>query len=249
MIDPPPPIHSRQNPLVARVRAARAGREDQMVLLEGERLIVDALGGGMTIEVLLVAAGRPLPDSLAALAILCREVTPDIAQSLSALERGPGLLALARAPAERPLAECPRHDRGLLAVAAGVSDPGNLGAIARAAEAAGATGLVRIGGASAFGDKAVRGSMGSLLRLPVYGCKDPAELRTLGWRVVAAATRGGSDPRTFDWSGPVALWIPGEVGGDAPPSAERVTLPMGGRVESLNVATAAAVLLYAAGRI
>lgn len=240
-------IRSRQNALLARVRAVRAGREPGWIVLEGERLVADALAGGLDIDVLLLAEGRAVPGALAALASRTRRVDPEVLASVSALESSPGCLALAPVPAVRRLP--PAGPRSLLAVVAGVQDPGNFGAIARVAEAAGASGLVRLGGAQPFGDKALRGSMGSLLRLPVYGQLEPGELAAKGYRLVAAATRGGADPRRFDWSGPVALWIPGEAGGDAPAGAQTVTLPMAGQVESLNVAVAAALLLYAAGRV
>lgn len=240
-------IHSRQNPLLGRVKAVRAGREPGWIVLEGERLVADAVAGGLGIDVLLLAEGRGVPAGLANLAPRTRRVDAEVLASVSSLDSSPGCLALAPAPPLRPLPTA--GPRSLLAVVAGVQDPGNFGAIARVAEAAGASGLVRLGGAQPFGDKALRGSMGSLLRLPVYGQVEPGELAAKGYRLVAAATRGGADPRRFDWSGPVALWIPGEAGGDAPAGAEAVTLPMAGQVESLNVAVAAALLLYAAGRV
>ena len=70
---------------------------------------------------------------------------------------------------------------------------------------------------------------------------------------MCARTRGGADPLGFDWNGRVALWLFAESG-DVPPEldallaeAEAVSIPMAGEVESLNVTTAAAVLLFAAG--
>ena len=69
-------------------------------------------------------------------------------------------------------------------------------------------------------------------------------------RQAIAATRGGEDPRAFDWTGPLALWITSETGA-LPPEAkdfEKLTIPMTGRAESLNVTVAAALLLFASGR-
>jgi len=67
---------------------------------------------------------------------------------------------------------------------------------------------------------------------------------------VGAATRGGRTWRDADWSGPVALWVSGETGEESEALAglERVTIPMAGGVESLNVTVAASLLLFAAGR-
>lgn len=141
----------------------------------------------------------------------------------------------------------------LVAVAAGIGDPGNLGALARAAEAAGASALVVTGsGCSPWNEKALRGSMGSLLRLPVAVVREGVvdALARLSFRQVRAATRGGVSLDAFNWSGPVALWLSSETGA-LPPEAETfegVSIPMARGVESLNVAAAAAVLLFAAGR-
>jgi TrmH family RNA methyltransferase len=154
------------------------------------------------------------------------------------------------------LAKIPLDERALLLVVAGVADPGNLGALARSAEAFGARALlVARGGASPWNEKALRGSMGSLLRLPVgHGTDAEAIARALAARKVrqvSAATRGGEPLESFDWRGPIALWMGSETGA-LPASArafERVTIPMAGEVESLNVAVAAALLLHASGRV
>ena len=68
----------------------------------------------------------------------------------------------------------------------------------------------------------------------------------LGWRHTLAATRGGVDPRDHDWSGPTALWLTGETGAlpDLGVAHASVTIPLDARVESLNVAVAAAVLVW-----
>jgi TrmH family RNA methyltransferase len=145
----------------------------------------------------------------------------------------------------------------LVVVACDVQDPGNLGAIARVAEAAGASGLIVTGRSAApFGWKALRGSMGSALRLPVAS-RDAtdaaiAEARRHGCRVVAMAPRGGRLLYDADLAGPVALVVGSEGRGldEAALSLadERVTIPMQPPVESLNTATSAALILYEARR-
>jgi TrmH family RNA methyltransferase len=110
--------------------------------------------------------------------------------------------------------------------------------------------------ANPFSWKAVRGSMGSLLRLPVWrgasSMQTVAALCQRGARIIAAVPAKGADPDVTDWSGPVALVIGGEGGGLGPHVISHcdqlVTIPMTPPVESLNVAAAAAVLLYAARR-
>ena len=159
-------------------------------------------------------------------------------------------------PPEVELSSLQPGPQDLLLVACGISDPGNLGALARAAEAAGARALVQVaGGVSPWNVRALRGSMGSLLRLPVVCGAEAGEvaqaLAAQGWKSVAAATREGQPLGEFDWSGPRALWVSGETSGDPECFAEfdQVTIPMAGQVESLNVTVAGALLLFAAGRV
>ena len=110
--------------------------------------------------------------------------------------------------------------------------------------------------ANPFSWKAIRGSMGSALRLPVAGGLTNASvltcLRSAGIRAVAAVPRGGEDPDTVDWRGRVALIVGGEGAGIPDEVARRcdrlASIPMAARVESLNVAAAGAILVYAARR-
>jgi TrmH family RNA methyltransferase len=93
--------------------------------------------------------------------------------------------------------------------------------------------------------------MGSLLRLPRVAFTSADELKAPGLRHAVAATRGGQDYRTFDWSPPLVLWLGDERGTTSlapPPDALPVTIPLHGPTESLNAATAAALLLFEAAR-
>jgi TrmH family RNA methyltransferase len=254
------PIRSSSNPLLKRVRAAAAGRGADELLLEGDRLVDDARRAGLELDVVLVAEERV--ERLAELAragLTVRAVRAELLAAVSALDTAPGCLALARPPRARGLDELPATSDALVAVAAGIQDPGNLGALARTAEAAGARALlVTAGGCRPWNPKALRGSMGSLLRLPWIDLEprvaSVAALTARGFRHVAARTRGGRPYDRFDWSGRIALWLAGETGafpGELAAESERfegVTIPMRGAAESLNVTAAAAVLLFAAGR-
>lgn len=246
-------VRSRANPCLKRVGAVRAGKDDAL-LLEGERLVADAAAGGHVLELVLVEEGRPeLLERFPAGEV--RLVEPGLLAGVSALDTSPGVLALATRPAPRRLVDLDLGPDALVLVTCGIADPGNLGALARSAEAAGATALVTLeGGARPFRDKALRGSMGSLLRLPVAEEPDAVKLAVAleagGFRSVVAATRGGATWRELDWSGRVALWVGAETGA-LPPAAEGftpVTVPMAGGAESLNVTVAASLLLFAAGR-
>jgi RNA methyltransferase, TrmH family len=252
MTGPVEVVRSRGNTCLKRVGAVLAGRED-LLLLEGERLVRDALAAGCPLELLLV--GEQRIDLLSKFpAAEARVVQADLLDRASALKCSPGVLALAGRPPSRALSQLDLASDALLLVTCAVGDPGNLGALARSAEAAGAAALVTLGGARPFGDKALRGSMGSLLRLPVVESTEPEAvaqgLAQLGVRNIVARTRGGNPFSGFDWSGRIALWVGGETG-ELPAvcaNFEGVSIPMGGEVESLNVTVAASLLLFAAGR-
>ncbi len=246
------PIRSRANPVFKTMGSVLAGKNEESILLEGERLIEDALGARRAVgPVYLSTERRELGPKFERLGQTVFMVEPKLFRELSALKNSPGVVALCKMPENRRLDTLKLGPRSLVLVAHGISDPGNLGALARSAEAFGATALALTKGSTApYSDKALRGSMGSLLRLPVAHGWEPAELVALltglGCRHACAATRKGKDPREFDWTGPIALWLGAETG--ALPAAaknfERLTIPITSNVESLNVTVAASVLLY-----
>jgi TrmH family RNA methyltransferase len=134
-----------------------------------------------------------------------------------------------------------------------VNDPGNVGMILRTAEAAGASAAFLTGGTvELHNPKAVRASMGAILRLPAFERVGLAEtlglLRAQGFRVLAADVRRGASYRGISPGARTALVLGSEASG-IEEGARRlvdgvVTIPMRGRVESLNVAVAAGILLF-----
>jgi len=249
-------LRSTQNPLLQRARAVISGKEQGLVVLQGDRLVDDAIAARVRVEIVFVAHDRiDRAEELAARNVEVRLVDAGLLARLGTLKTSPGILALADVPIERDLATISLGTSDVLLVVAGVADPGNLGALARAAEAFGAVALVVVaGGASPWNEKALRGSMGSLLRVPVVtNMSADAVSSTLAKRAVRsvrAATRGGADPRTYAAQGPLALWISGETG-DLPAIAahfDGLTIPMRAGPESLNVTVAASILLYELAR-
>jgi TrmH family RNA methyltransferase len=246
-------LESPANPLLKLVRRlARGRRRDPRFLLEGRKLVQAALESGIGIECALVASGRATDDvrALEARGVEVIEVTARLFRDASTLESPEGILAVARRPA-RSIADLPAE--GVILVSAGIRDPGNLGALARVAEAAGARALVLLkGSADPFAPKALRGSMGSLLRIPVFEIEEIGVLSKPGFRLAALVPRGGVDFRKADRKPPVALLLGRESSGLDEATAAgcdlRVSIPMRGEVESLNVATAAALVLYEANR-
>src|SRR3989442_5650531 len=165
-------IRSRSNPLVRRLRALKEKAGGELMLLEGRKLIEEALASGVGVveaaaSPRVAAGGRAgLMDTLRARGVAVRLVDEGVLASLSEVETSQGILALARRPAfdEARLYE----GTPLVLVAAGIQNPGNLGALLRTAEAAGATGAyLNAGAAGPFSWKALRGPMGSAFRLPL----------------------------------------------------------------------------------
>jgi RNA methyltransferase, TrmH family len=144
----------------------------------------------------------------------------------------------------------------LVVVLAGIQDPGNLGTIARSAEAFGATGIVSLSGTvSVWNPKAVRASAGSVFRVPLLAASERIcmeRLREAGVRILATTVRAAQPADFVDMAGPVALVVGNEGNGvaeDLVAKADaKVTIPCPGPVESLNAAMAATVLLYEAAR-
>jgi TrmH family RNA methyltransferase len=138
----------------------------------------------------------------------------------------------------------------------GIQDPGNTGAIVRASEAGGATGLVVSAGTDPFGWKALRGAMGSAFRLPIALAEDPRDVirtaRQRHVRVLASSPRGKRSLFDTTLTGPVAIVLGGEGAGldsDVLSLADEVfQIPMHAPVESLNVAVSAGLAVYEAHR-
>lgn len=247
-------IDSPSNPRVG--AAARAVREGDALLLEGARTIVDALDAGVVPTVAFVAPDpSPFDAHAAALARAAGaeivEVSPRVLDRLSDLSSTRALVALAPVPAAR------LEDLGeasLVLLLDGLQDPANVGAILRAAEAFGAGGVVLTPGtASPFAPKAFRASAGSALRVPLArNALSPdvvAWARSRGARLAGADAHDGVDPEVLKGITPLVLAVGSEGHGLSAPVVEaldhRVRIPVSPRVESLNAAVAAGILLYA----
>jgi len=259
-------ISSRRHPLVRAFRdlASEPDRCGSRILLDGAHLVHEAQAAGVELEIVAVAHSRRrddnqearLADALARRGVEVVETTDEVFAAISPVRAPSGIAAIGRrCPAT--LEEICSRTGAFVVAAIGVQDPGNVGSLIRAAEAGGATGvLVCAPSANPFSWKALRGSMGSALRLPVVGGIDLDDafdaMRRAGLRTLAAVARGGTDPDAVDWTGTIGLLVGGEGSGlgDAVVARcdSRVTIPMAPQVESLNVAVAAGVLIYAARR-
>jgi TrmH family RNA methyltransferase len=252
-------IASRQNPIVARYRAAAHGDTAAVMLLDGVHLVSDALDAGVGLREAAVTAAadenddvQTLVKSLSRARVNVVTVTTAVMNALSPVRSSSAIVALADRPPADAVAVFARAP-AMAVIAVDVQDPGNLGAIIRVAEAGGAAGVI-VSGVSAdpFGWKALRGSMGSTLRLPVAQVSSAADAiamaRKVGYHIVATVPRGGRSPFDVNLARSAAVLIGGEGPGLSAAlieaADERVTIPMEGSVESLNSAVAAALIVY-----
>ncbi len=145
---------------------------------------------------------------------------------------------------------------GPVLVIAGVQDPGNLGTILRSAEAFGASGVVLgEGTVSPFNPKVVRGSAGSVFRLPLARLKLSeaiGQIKTVGFRLVATASHKGTPLDQANLSLPLAIFVGSEGAGVSrdiiKAMDEVVAIPQAPQVDSLNVGVAASIVLYEVAR-
>jgi TrmH family RNA methyltransferase len=250
----------------ARRLARRASRaETRLFLAEGPQAVREALAlPGCVREVFaLGSAAQAHPDLHAAALEQNRPwqvVDEGALAALTETVHPQGVVAVCRfvdVPLDAALDGPPR----LVAVCADVRDPGNAGTVIRCADAAGA-GAVVLAGTSVdpYNGKAVRASVGSLFHLPLAVAPDPAvvvsALRAAGLLVLAADGAGELDLDDAEdrglLAGPTA-WLFGNEAWGLPDEVaaladHRVRIPIHGRAESLNLATAAAVCLYASAR-
>ncbi|WP_034384071.1 RNA methyltransferase [Deinococcus sp. YIM 77859] len=250
----PGAITSLQNPHVKRLVRLRSRRErdrEGVILIEGARELARATQAGLrpatlyTCEALYSPEARALAPALPGPRLaLAREAF----EKVSGRENPDGLLAVVPAPPAR----LPQpQDDAVVVVLHGLEKPGNIGAILRTADAAGAAGVLVLGrGADVYSPNVIRASQGSVFTLPVAAL---SEEEALAWLAEHGFTRVACTPdasRVY-WDAPltgrVALILGAEHAGL--PSAWRaaelpVRVPMRGAADSLNVATAAALVLY-----
>ena len=248
-------ITSPQNQRLKDIRRLRRSKGDR-ALLEGPHLVEEALGAGFLLDEILVtppfldsAEGRRLAPSLPMPPL---EVSPELLEDLTDADSPRGILAVALIRRSGVESLPVRPGRPYLYLD-GLQDPGNLGALARVAEAAGAAGLALSPGcAHPNHPRALRASAGSLLRLPVALHADPdsleRRLERLHPRWAALVPRDGQSLYEADLDGTLLLAVGAEGPGLSPSlqarASLRLTIPMEPTVESLNATVAAALVLF-----
>ncbi len=255
-------ISSRQNSLVKDLRRAFSRSEpteDGHCAIEGVRILEEAIRSGMRFKaVFFRESSQSIFDRL--LPQLASQVETailpdDVFASAVATETPQGVAALVKVKSFA-LEDALRADEPVVLATAGLQDPGNLGTMLRSAEAFGASGaLLGAGTVSQFNSKVIRASAGSAFRLPVVRVELGGALEQMkarGLRLVGTSSRKGTPAPEADLGGRLALVI-GSEGAGLPRDIvsrldEIVAVPHSRRVESLNAAIAASILLYEAAR-
>lgn len=261
-------IKSRQNPLIRSVRALRQNkvrRVKKKFLVEGVRLLEEAVSSGCTIDTVLCCTDI-LTDSLSKKLLQkldCQGVsvvatTPDVLASVAETKSPPGLIAVVcfpSLPAIDPIIE----NSDLIVLGDKIQDPGNAGTIIRTSEAARVGGVFFTpGSVYPYSDKVIRASMGSLFRLPVAILPDNGRklyeyCLKRGWQSIFTVPEGGIPWWQVDFTQPTLVVLGNEGAGISPEMQAatkglKVSIPLAPPVESLNVAIASAVILFEAVR-
>ncbi|NYG56031.1 TrmH family RNA methyltransferase [Nocardioides perillae] len=239
--------------------------ERRLFLADGPQAVEGALGvPGCAVEVFATTAATAryaaLPPAAAAAGVPWTLVEDRAAAGLSDAVNPAGVVAVCRS-VDRPLEHVVTRGHRLVALLADVRDPGNAGTVVRTADAAGADAVVLAGHAvDPHNPKTVRASVGSLFHLPLALAAEPAAAvaaaQAAGLQVLAADGAGEDDVDDLADAGVLAAptaWLLGNEAWGLPAELaaladRRVRIPIHGRAESLNLATAAALCLYASAR-
>jgi TrmH family RNA methyltransferase len=278
-------IESPANPRIRAAAALRERRERDrsgLTLVDGLRESIRALEAGVATELALLcptllendAEGRRdgdgdgdeasgSADGSGRLRALLRErgtETVDVSERafsrIAFGDRNDGIVLVVRAPTTDLAAiRFADGEDPLVVVTEDIEKPGNLGAILRSADGAGANAVVAVGGTDLFNPNVIRASTGTVFSVPIAAAPAAAVLHWLrehGLRIVAAKVNAARLHTEADLTGPLAIVLGNEASGLSEawnaPDVESLRLPMRGVADSLNVSVAGAVLLYEARR-
>jgi len=247
-----PLITSAKNPTIQQIRklqsSSRARREAGLFVIEGKRLVTEALAAGLVPTGVLFTPGFDDPDLLTGLEKSGAGMTPTAENAMQAASdtRSPqGILAV------MPWKPLPLPAKaGFYLVLDGLRDPGNMGTLIRTAAAAGVDGvLVGPESADPFAPKVLRGGMGGHFKIPVVSLDwEDIRSKTTGMGLFLADSAGGVPYTEADFTGPCAFIIGSEAHGPGAQAQQiaptRIHIPMPGKMESLNAAVAGGIILF-----
>lgn len=246
-------ITSSQNPKLKLVRAllgrAKERREAGAFVIEGVRLVEEAVKANWQFQFVLFSdglseRGKELVKTLTANQIEVEETSGDLLQNLSETETPQGILAVL------PLADLPIPDSpNFILIPDQIRDPGNLGTLLRTAAAVGVqAALLSPETTDAFAPKVLRSGMGAHFQLPIHSMTWDEICEHIKDTQIYLADMNGQCCWETDLRRPLALIIGGEAEGASEEARklanQRISIPMPGRVESLNAGVAGSVLMF-----
>ena len=260
-----PILTSAANPRIKAAMALRERRDRErtgLTLIDGTREVRRALEAGVMVQeaficepLLAGADARAVLDRLQADRTPLEAVSETVFARLAFGDRAEGVVAIARIPS-LDLADLALSVEPLVVVIEGVEKPGNVGAVLRSADGAGADALIAADARTdLFNPNTIRASAGAIFSVPVAAASSDvvlAWLRDRALRIVTARVDADRLYTDMDLRGPLAIVLGAEAEGLstawAGPGFEAVRLPMLGAADSLNISVTAAVLLYEARR-
>jgi TrmH family RNA methyltransferase len=262
---PHKPIISKDNSTIKHLRSLsepKNRKKESAFLLEGVKMVEEALRDNLGVLMVVAAPslvqhhGRGVLKLAESKQIDILWISEKLMDSLAESKMPQPVMALVRMR-QHTVEEILSHDSKLVVIAHQLQDPGNLGTIIRTSEAVGASGVaITPKTVDPYNSKTVRASMGSILRLPVVHVSDIAGFiaacKQKGFQSIATVLTGTRTPYDIDLKKP-SVMIFGQEGGGLPEEIMQhvdlhVRIPMAATIESLNVSTAAAVILYEALR-
>lgn len=251
-------IDKRADPLVRHLRRVREGEDSERLFCEGFRLVEELLKSRWPVlEVYATPATEEKAHRLLSGHVTAETPVHVLSEAVmafaSSVESAPGIIAISK---KRPPSVTPT-EMPLVLVLHELKLPQNVGAILRSAEAAGVSEVYPTKEtADPFNPRSIRGSSGSVFRLPIHPSASASDiiglLKGRGVRLIAATQTGARFHDQVNWARPSALVVGSEGAGfganDLSLFDETIRIPMAGSVESLNVASATAVCLFEAAR-
>jgi len=262
---PHTPLSSKDNAFIKRLSSLadpKHRKKEQAFVIEGVKMVEEALRDRSDVEAVIAASslvqhhGKGVLKLAEQRAVQIVWISERLMDAVAESKTPQPVMAVVKMH-EYSIDTLLSHDPGLVIVAHQLQDPGNLGTIIRTAEAVKASGIAYTANTvDPFSPKAVRASMGSILRLPVVRINEVMDFLHLskerGFRTIAAAMTGERTHFDVDLKKPTVVVL-GQEGGGLPRDLMSavdhcVRIPMSASIDSLNVATSAAVILYEAVR-
>ena len=250
-------VTSRENSLIKLVSflqtSAKKRRESGLFVLEGLRICLDAMENSIRFDKLIVSETALLKQGDTAELFArnsdeCYKIPDSLFLKISDTKSPQGIIAVCKIT-DRKSSEI--NPRGRYVALENVADPANLGAVSRTAEALGADGLILSSdGCDPYSPKALRASMGTLLRVPVFVLENfSEEIKKSGLKSYACVVdKNAESIKEQEFCGGSVVIIGNEANGITEKTKaaadKRVTIPMRGRAESLNAAAAAAIAIW-----